>query len=106
EQVAELQPHERQRRWGRVLHDVEEHAAPMSPLAASADTNSIDRISRTLALTRRLTTPIGMSERVMTGRIRGLACSHVHAKPSGPMPWPGSTLSTTAKVATSTMPTQ
>src|SRR6516165_10887435 len=79
---------------------------PMSPLAASADTNSIDRISRTLALTRRLTTPIGMSERVMTGRIRCLACSHVHGKPSGPMPWPGSTLSTTAKVATSTMPTQ
>src|ERR1043166_6133797 len=57
---------------------------PVSPFAASAETNSIDRISRTLARTKRLTTPMGMRESVTTGRIRGLTCSQLEQKPEEP----------------------
>ena len=76
------------------------------PLARSAPTNSWLTISSTLARTSRLTTPIGIRESVSTGSARWLTCSQVRGKPGGPIPWAGSTFRVTAKIATSTMPTQ
>ena len=63
-------------------------------------------ISSTVARTSRLMTPIGISESVTTGRIRCLICSQLAGKPGGPMPCAGSVFQITAKIATSTMPTQ
>ena len=77
-----------------------------SPLARRAPTNSWPMISRTFARTSRLTTPIGMSDSVNTGGIRCFTCSQVRGMPPGPMPCAGRALRVTAKIATSTMPTQ
>ena len=76
------------------------------PFARRAPTNSWLMISSTLARTSRLTTPMGISDRVNTGKIRCFTCSHVRGKPSGPIPWAGSAFRVTANIATRTMPTQ
>ena len=63
------------------------------PLATSAVTNSLDRMSATSARTVRVMIPVGITDSVIAGRMMCLRCSasQRHApEPPGPAPIAGS----------------
>ncbi len=81
-----------------------------SPLARKVCTKSWLRTSATAARVVRDRMPTGIIDRVTTGSTRNLALLHSRmwkpVEPFGPMPVAGSSMYSTAKKITSTMPSQ